>query len=345
MDTPENPGAQTGEWPYRAYYDIVLLDDISDSFSSWALSNASNRCKWFISFIPHKSLEDNFILKDNSNGTFIYERKADITLENITPLTGTYRELKSNIPGNQAYLNRVDEAVYKTGVPVDRYWTFELLETIKDIIDLGTIKTIFDIGSRDCYQSLEFSTWFPEAAIYAFEANPTSIPLCLEVSSGYDNIKVIEKAVSNIVGETSFFEVPPGGNIGASSLLKNSEHPRSSEWSGRKITVPCITLDAFIEEIPEKTVDILWIDVQGAELHVLQGATKVLDTVKVIATEVGITDLYERGTLKSDLDCFLKLHGFVCIATYCHGTNTDLQHLKNDSGEIDAIYIKEGLLK
>jgi methylase of polypeptide subunit release factors len=37
---------------------------------------------------------------------------------------------------------------------------------------------IFDIGSRDCLQSLEFAKQYPSAKIFAFECNPLTLPLC-----------------------------------------------------------------------------------------------------------------------------------------------------------------------
>ena len=37
---------------------------------------------------------------------------------------------------------------------------------------------IFDIGSRDCKQSIEFYKTFPNAKIYAFECNPNTLDLC-----------------------------------------------------------------------------------------------------------------------------------------------------------------------
>ena len=34
---------------------------------------------------------------------------------------------------------------------------------------------IFDIGSRDCVQSIEFYHTFPNSKIYAFECNPNTL--------------------------------------------------------------------------------------------------------------------------------------------------------------------------
>jgi hypothetical protein len=64
---------------------------------------------------------------------------------------------------------------------------------------------------------------------------------------------------------------------------------------------------------------LLKIDVQGAELMVLQGADKVLDKVNVIFTEVTFNKLYDNGVLFNELYQYLiskgyKLEGFENIS-------------------------------
>ena len=40
---------------------------------------------------------------------------------------------------------------------------------------------IFDIGSRDCEQSIEFYKTFPNSKIYAIECNPNTLSLCKKI--------------------------------------------------------------------------------------------------------------------------------------------------------------------
>ena len=49
---------------------------------------------------------------------------------------------------------------------------------INYINDKNKAYVIFDIGSRDCQQSIEFYKTFPNAKIYAFECNPNTLDLC-----------------------------------------------------------------------------------------------------------------------------------------------------------------------
>jgi len=49
---------------------------------------------------------------------------------------------------------------------------------IKHIENKNESLIIFDIGSRDCVQSIEFYKFFPNSKIYAFECNPNTLQIC-----------------------------------------------------------------------------------------------------------------------------------------------------------------------
>ncbi len=66
-----------------------------------------------------------------------------------------------------------------------------------------------------------------------------------------------------------------------------------------------------LDDIPELgEVDFLKMDVQGAELNVVQGGTQTLKNVTVIQTEVEYIPLYKNQPLFSDVDMALREHGF-----------------------------------
>ena len=46
------------------------------------------------------------------------------------------------------------------------------------IADKNEEYIIFDVGSRDCMQSIEFYHTFPNSKIYAFECNPNTLNIC-----------------------------------------------------------------------------------------------------------------------------------------------------------------------
>jgi FkbM family methyltransferase len=70
-------------------------------------------------------------------------------------------------------------------------------------------------------------------------------------------------------------------------------------------------LDVLMKETGwNEPIDLLKIDVQGAELMVLQGATDTLPRVQFVYTEVSFTPLYEGSCTFGNLYSFLGAHGF-----------------------------------
>jgi FkbM family methyltransferase len=97
--------------------------------------------------------------------------------------------------------------------------------------------------------------------------------------------------------------------FGASATLRE-RWPELKE-TGRSEEVPSRQLDALLAELRFGTVDVLVVDVQGAEALVLQGATAVLAEVKAVVSEVSTQPLYEGGVLFAELSDLLAGHGFV----------------------------------
>lgn len=189
---------------------------------------------------------------------------------------------------------------------------------ILDIIDLDDSKIILDIGSWHLDQAIELSSIFPNSEIHAFEPVPLSYQDCLNKSFLHKNIKVHNIALSNFNGETSFFcvdsEKSSKPNIGASSLNKFIDGLNGSffgeSWIQKEIKVNASTLDAWCNKMQINTIDVVWIDVQGAELNVFKGAKEILKNTKIIFTEVGLKPYYENHSLKPEIDDFFNSIGF-----------------------------------
>jgi FkbM family methyltransferase len=264
----------------------------------------------------------------------------------LTPFK--FREINPKIEENKKYISNVDIEKYSTGEPLNKYWTFDFIETISNYINFNDIKTIFDIGSRDGYQSVEFRNWFPDSKIVAFEANPYLIDTCKSVTKDY-NVEVVGNAASDINGKVDFYACT--NIVGCSSLLEvNTNHPRSSEWYQEKITVDAIRIDDWCKNNHVDSIDLLWVDVQGAEKMVLNGIGKLLDNVKAICTEVEIAHMYKNSILKNELDIFLLERGFQEVQTFHMGWQSDgreiesLDEIAYTQGECDVIYINKKYL-
>jgi len=221
----------------------------------------------------------------------------------------------------------------------------ERLKYVVDYIDLESIQTICDIGTWHLGQSIEFLELFPDANVYAFEANPANYQNCVDIHSrlsGYfkKNLKIYNTALNFEPGKMKFYPVT-NDNPGASSKFKfmqgYTKEYFNKEWVQDEIVVDATTLDLWRNENDIGNVDIIWIDVQGAELDVFEGSKETLKNVKCIFTEVGLKPYYEGQALKNEIDYFLKKEAhFVEI--------TDAFEYNGSDCEGNSVYIREDLL-
>jgi FkbM family methyltransferase len=169
---------------------------------------------------------------------------------------------------------------------------------------------IVEVGARDCRETLGFAALFPQARVLAFECNPDTLPACRAAVQGQSRIKLIEKAAAERSGKVKFYPVDPATNPGASSLLKASGSYELEQYRQREIEVETVTLESFMraESIPR--IDLLWMDIQGAELAALRGLGGRLADVALIHTEVEFEEVYTGQPLFPEVRRFLEAQGF-----------------------------------
>ncbi len=70
------------------------------------------------------------------------------------------------------------------------------------------------------------------------------------------------------------------------------------------------TFDDWIMTKGISEVDFIKLDIQGAELDVLRGAEKTLQSVRMLEVEVQFNPIYKGSALFGEVDLFLRQHGF-----------------------------------
>lgn len=180
------------------------------------------------------------------------------------------------------------------------------------------VNTIVEVGARDCSETLDFEAAFPQARIVAFECNPATLPTCRQNVLGRERVKLIEKAVSDRSGRVPFYPTDPertvskhpGGNPGASSLFRALPDYPHETYVQNEITVETTTLAEVMRAEAIEAIDILWMDVQGAELLALKGLGERIAAVGLIQVETEFIPIYQGQALFSDVHAFLRPHGF-----------------------------------
>jgi FkbM family methyltransferase len=185
-------------------------------------------------------------------------------------------------------------------------------------------RVVFDIGSCEGEDALRYAHLFPDATTYAIEPLPRNIPLLRANLARYPNrnVRLIELALSDVPGTARFFVSsgqPPGvtsadwdyGNK-SSSLLPPGEHVVIHPWVQfqEQIEVETDTLERVCQREGVTSIDLIHLDVQGAELKVLMGAGALLASVRVIWMEVEAIPLYAGQPLKADVERFMDAQGF-----------------------------------
>jgi FkbM family methyltransferase len=104
-----------------------------------------------------------------------------------------------------------------------------------------------------------------------------------------------------------FYETTNGQSSSALRLLRHA-HWYPEITVARSHSMPAYRLDSLIPA--DEVFDLVNLDVQGAELHVLRGLGHLLDGVQAVYSEVNVSELYEDCCQIEDLDGFLGERGF-----------------------------------
>lgn len=148
---------------------------------------------------------------------------------------------------------------------------------------------------------------YPKCEVVVFECSERYIKALRKKFARNSRVTVINKAVSDVEGTLSFYET----NLkGSGSLLEVGELAEKSYKmkSAEKFSVESTTLDSLFTDVD---IDVLQIDVQGAELKVLKGAQRVLENTKSVFSEVSIyNELYKGSVNMKDLKDELSRKGF-----------------------------------
>lgn len=184
--------------------------------------------------------------------------------------------------------------------------------------------TIFDIGACEGEDSVRYARLFPNARVHAFEPIPKNFQLVKDNVKKYklsDRIKINEIALSDKDGEAEI-HVSSGrpkdkdedwdyGNK-SSSLLKPNKALEVTPWLKfkEKLKIETQTLDSYCNKNKIGSIDLIHMDVQGAELMVLSGARKYLQSISAIWLEVEAVELYKDQPLREDVESFMEKNGF-----------------------------------
>jgi FkbM family methyltransferase len=187
----------------------------------------------------------------------------------------------------------IDRAIFLYGI-----WEISSTRFVERFLEQGM--TFIDVGAATGYYSLIAAHLVgPGGMAYSFEPHPL-LKAKLERNVALNSLRNVvshPEAVAAHTGTIAFYETEDKGNYGTSSLILPPDQPT------RRSMAPCVTLDDFVRSLPRQGVDLVKIDVEGAEMSVLEGATKLL------STREGPALLFESFDVEAVV-VFLKSRGY-----------------------------------
>jgi FkbM family methyltransferase len=176
-----------------------------------------------------------------------------------------------------------------------------------------TARVVYDIGGSDGIWSALASKVYPSASYHVFEPLAEISPEYVRalagnayskklLSSGFGKMHPV--ALGKASGACRMTVYP--GSVGSTSI--SLDYPVEEAHC---IEVPQFRLDDYIAKNGLLAPDVLKLDTQGAELEILEGAVKALDTVNVVLCECWFFKGYGSNTpLWLDIANFLEVRGF-----------------------------------
>jgi FkbM family methyltransferase len=147
----------------------------------------------------------------------------------------------------------------------------------------------------------------PGGQVHAFEASPqTFADLAANVERNQlRNVTANAVALGSTTGTVEFF-MSRGIASGSSSMRP------AHDFSGTTVQVPLVSLDQYAEDHHLPRVDVIKMDIEGAELEAFRGATRLLarDDAPVIIFEYHGIVARRFGVGKEQLLSFLEQFGY-----------------------------------
>lgn len=192
-----------------------------------------------------------------------------------------------------------------------------------------TPKTVIDVGVAE--GTMELYTSFPDSFFLLIEPLKEFEQDLRSILMKYRGSYIIAAAGSK-TGEVTFNV--HDNHLDGSSLYKEM---MGSEADGHEVNVPIIMLDDILKDKLLNGPYLIKVDVQGAEIDVLEGGQKVLAEAEVVVLEVSMFQFMKGAPEFFDIVFYMKQHGFVAYDIVL-GWNRPLD---NALGQIDIIFVKE----
>ena len=187
----------------------------------------------------------------------------------------------------------------------------ELLHDARVLLGHPDRPVVFDVGANVGQTTLAILDHFRSPHIHAFEPSPATFQRLKRAVGGHAGVTVVPAALGDQEGLLPF-NVTSDYSVNDSLL--------SPTWQGQIsiVEVPVETVDDYAARNGIQRIDLLKIDAQGYDLHVLRGARRMLNEQRItlFACEANQAHLYDGQPTVRDLLGFAAAAGYELVGFY-----------------------------
>lgn len=189
----------------------------------------------------------------------------------------------------------------------------EPYEVMARLLKSHQVTGIIDAGASDGRISKRLLRKFPAAHVYAFEPNPFYAEMLKQYAKDDSRFHPQFLALSDHEGNATLYVTK---SPGCTSLFAPGNRLKEIEPEAACVKileeVETIRIDEWAKRNGDPAIQLMKFDIQGGELKVLHGATRVLQSSTLLVyTEIWFNEAYEGGTIYSDIDSFFREYDFV----------------------------------
>jgi FkbM family methyltransferase len=168
--------------------------------------------------------------------------------------------------------------------------------------------TVIDVGVA--YGTPELYDAFPAARFLLVDPLEEYAPAIDEIVARLGSAEWVRAAAGASPGEIAI-------NVNRAPALSSTlGHWKGQDDGGRPRTVPVVRIDDLVAERSLPSPYLVKVDVEGAELRVLEGASTVLEQTDLVLLEVNLFQFLPDQPQLHDVVAFMKERGFVTYDFY-----------------------------
>jgi FkbM family methyltransferase len=193
------------------------------------------------------------------------------------------------------------------------------------------IQHVIDVGAHHGEWCQMFKSVYPDALVHSFEANPLCIPMLQQTCNDFEICLLGDVEGKDVTFYISSSELTTGSSI----FREQTQLFEEGKYTTMQLRMR--TLDNVLNAKPIPKVDLLKLDVQGAEKLVLMGAEHTLQKTNFVLLEASVLPYNKEAPLLHEMVAFMEDKGFriydIMDIHHHHGycNQCDILFLRKDS--------------